>query len=112
MTVALQVHLHVDFLQHPRCHNLVVRCGTGRITWDGADDIVHWYDAASQQHEALPPPPGNDRNTMFLDEARHFLDCVDGRTEPLTSLADGRRSLAVLMAIRQATAEHREVAVS
>jgi predicted dehydrogenase len=35
---------------------------------------------------------------MFIDELKHFLDCVNGEALPLVDLRDGVRSLALSLA--------------
>ncbi|MNG34025.1 hypothetical protein D3C84_1204190 [compost metagenome] len=49
---------------------------------------------------------------MFLAQARHFLDCVGGGTQPVVSLYDGLQSLRLALAARRSLAEGREVALS
>jgi len=41
-----------------------------------------------------------DRNTMYLDELRHFLDCARARRQPEITGEDGLRVLEVLAAAR------------
>jgi hypothetical protein len=42
-------------------------------------------------------PAGFERNTMFLDEMRHFLDCVASRRSPAIPLHDGIEVLKIAL---------------
>jgi len=42
-------------------------------------------------------PAGFERNTMFLEEMRHFLAVVRGEEEPLCPLADGVAALRIAL---------------
>jgi len=45
-----------------------------------------------------------DRNQVFLDELRHFLDCVETRRKPVVDLRDGIWSLRMALAARASIA--------
>jgi predicted dehydrogenase len=49
------------------------------------------------------PPSEFERNTMFLDEMKHFLDCIHGLTEPVVSLEDGIAALRIALGARQSS---------
>jgi predicted dehydrogenase len=52
---------------------------------------------------------GFDRNQLFLDELRHFLECVKTRQKPLVDLNDGIWSLRMALAARESMASGRVV---
>ena len=43
---------------------------------------------------------GFQRNQLFIDEMKHFLDCVAGRAAPKVTLRDGVNVLNVVLAAR------------
>ena len=45
-----------------------------------------------------------ERNQLFLDELRHFLDCVESRRKPVADLEDGVWSLKMALAARESIA--------
>ncbi|MNH37658.1 hypothetical protein D3C79_985840 [compost metagenome] len=55
--------------------------------------------------------PDFTRNDMFLAQARHFLDCLDGSAKPVVSLHDGLQSLRLALAALRSMKEGREVAL-
>jgi predicted dehydrogenase len=50
-----------------------------------------------------------DRNNLFLDQARHFLHCVQAREKPIVDLTDGLQSLRMALAIKQSIASHQPI---
>jgi len=83
--------LHLDYLQQPPLHRLEITGTAGSLRWDNADGILHCFTADKNAWSAYPPPDGFERNTLFLDELRHFMDVASGRAEPVCGLQDGIR---------------------
>ncbi len=92
------VSVSLDYTQRPRDHRLELVGTRGRIVWSDADGAAHLLPQDSAQVKTFRPPPEFSRNTMFMDEMRHFLDCVAGRARPICPLADGVAALEVVVA--------------
>jgi predicted dehydrogenase len=52
-----------------------------------------------------------DRNQLFLDETRHFLQCVEKRTRPIVDLHAGMESLRIALAAKESIATSKVVAL-
>jgi predicted dehydrogenase len=91
--------LHLDYNQQPPTHTLEITGTQGTIRWDNADGTAQLYRASSQAWEICPAPQGFERNTLFLDELRHFREVVTGTAQPLCSLEDGEKALALALAV-------------
>ena len=46
---------------------------------------------------------------MFLEEMRHFLDCIQSQREPLVNLDDGIAALRIALAAEQSSRERKEI---
>lgn len=103
--------VHVDYVQRPPSHWLRLTGDLGSILWDNADGAVRVWHVETRQWETIAPPAGFERNTMFLAEMRHFLDCVEGMVEPHVTLTDGVRALQIAIAAKRAAAEGRTIEV-
>lgn len=103
--------VHLDYVQRPPAHWLQITGQKGLIRWDNADGAVHCYRSETETWESFTPPPGFERNTMFLEEMRHFLDCIQGKSEPLVSLDDGIAALRIALAAKQSSRERKEVSI-
>ena len=98
----LPIHVHQDYLQAPGFRQCEVVGERGRavldfrassltvLTRDGTPMINSFRDF--------------DRNLMFIDEVRHFLDCVATRTQPIVDLREGTQSLRIAMAVKRSIA--------
>jgi len=97
--LSIPVHLHQDFLRRvPRrsCH---VIGDAGEVTVDlaGQTLCVVNADGAVERDDRFA---GFQRNQLFIDEMKHFLDCVAGRAAPKVTLRDGVNVLNVVLAAR------------
>ncbi len=90
--------LHLDFCQRPPSHYLEAIGTQGTIRWDNSDGAVHLYRAGPDQWMNFPAPEGFERNSMFLDQMRHFLAVVRGEAEPSCTLHDGLQALRLVLA--------------
>jgi predicted dehydrogenase len=104
--------VHLDYVQQPTCHRLRVIGRSGTILWDNETGCVRWFRSDRAEWQKIPVPLGFERNALFMAEARHFLDCVAGRSEPLVSLDDGVRTLEVTLAAKCSAAEARRVEIA
>ncbi len=105
--------VHLDYIQRPPRHTLEIIGRNGTITWDNASGIARLYQASTVDKDPVwqefTPPHGFERNTMFLDEVRHFLQVASGAAEPLCDLQDGKRTLQIVQACYQSAQQNRRV---
>ncbi len=80
--------VHVNYFQRPPAHRLEIVGTEGTIRWDYYTGQAVRFPVRGEPQVAHLPP-GWERNHMFLEEMRHFLDVVAGRAEPLCSLEEG-----------------------
>jgi predicted dehydrogenase len=99
----LPVHLQQDYLQRPPSRSCEVIGDCGKAIMDLASLSVARYDQDGKLAEA-GQWKGFDRNQLFLDELRHFLECVETRRKPVVDLNDGICSLRMALAARDSMA--------
>jgi predicted dehydrogenase len=94
--------VHLDYNQRPPAHWLEIIGTQGTIHWDNSSGVVSVTgveesgELVDGQEFALPE--GFERNTMFLEELRHFKEVVGGNVEPICSLTDGITALRLALA--------------
>jgi predicted dehydrogenase len=97
-------HVHLDFVQRPAEHRVVIIGTEGSATWNHADHAARRYSHISREWETVTVSEGFERNQMFLGEMRHFLACLRGEEQPLCTLRDGKTALEVALTAKRAIA--------
>lgn len=91
--------VHLDYVQKPAVHRLVVWGDEGRAVWDYHAGTLRWqFPNGSEQTERVPD--GFERNHMFVDELRHFADCVAAGRDSDIPLHDGIAVLDIALRAR------------
>jgi predicted dehydrogenase len=81
-------HVHVDYLQRPAIHDLTVCGSQGRAVCDfQAGSLTYTAVDGTTEHHRVPD--NFERNSMFVDCMRHFLQCTMERLPTLVPLQDG-----------------------
>ncbi len=114
--------VHVNYVQRPPVHRMEIVGTDGTLRWDNADGILHVYRlpaayGTSSDHPPAPveeqftPPEGFERNTMFLDQMRHFIAVARGEAEPACTLEDGVRALQMALAAKQSEEQGKTISL-
>lgn len=98
-------NIHLDYLQQPGQHDLLITGSAGSIQWSNADGCAKRYDPANDVWEEVHPPEGFERNTLFIDEMAHFLRVVEKQEAPLCTLEDGIAALRLTEAVHRSARE-------
>lgn len=101
--------VHLDMIQRAATRYCRIIGTEGTITWDGGSHQVRLFSSLTKAWVDLHPAQSVDRNDMYLQELRHFLDCVKGVSEPVISGEEGRRVLQIALAARQSSIEQQVV---
>lgn len=94
----LPMHLHQDYIQRPAIRACQIIGERGKVLWDYHSGTLQQFDAEGQLQAALDFSD-LPRNQLFLDEMRHFLECLEGKQQPIVSLREAARSLIIARAI-------------
>ena len=65
-------------------------------------DLLDLYDVNKEEWQTVSPPEGFERNHLFLDEMRHFLNVVRREEEPRCTLEDGLAAVQITQVVHQA----------
>lgn len=89
--------VHLDYLQRPPAHRLEIVCTEGTLRWNQDDGVAEVYSTRTESWRREAPPGGFERNDLFLDEMRHFVDVIRGEAAPRCTLEDGLGALKVAL---------------
>lgn len=93
-------HLHLDYFQKPRVHDMLILAEKKRLYWNCYEHILCIEDRNGKK-QVIKTPEGFQRNTMFMDELSHFLNCVKKRRETLIPLKEGIDVLRIALKAKE-----------
>ena len=96
----IPVHLHQDFIQSPPNRKLKIVGDCGTIQVDLRALSVMLYERGKSEPEVFTFPHF-ERNQMFLDELRHFFECIKSGAQPIVSVRDGAQSLRIAIGAQE-----------
>jgi predicted dehydrogenase len=92
--------VHLDYIQRTYSRTCQIIGEEGTIHWDYMAGQLHWYSAHTRNWQSFNNPPGWEANEMYLDEARHYLNCLARQAEPEQDLFEAARVLSVALAAK------------
>jgi predicted dehydrogenase len=102
--------VYLDYVARPPIHGLRIIGRYGSITWRAEDGIARLYRRGVLRGQ-VKSSLHFERNTLFMNEARHFLECLRGQEAPACSLQDGTRALDIVLAAKQSARERRDIGI-
>jgi predicted dehydrogenase len=96
----IPISLHQDYIQNPASRSCEVIGDAGKILVDIRALTVDVFDGRGNHVEASSYE-GFQRNQLFLDELKYFLDGMQGKRTPLVNLYDGAQSLRMALAAKE-----------
>lgn len=91
--------LHLDYNQQPPEHEFRIIGVNGTIKWNLSDGAARIYRTEKKDWDVYPLPAGWERNVMFQEQTKHFVDVVKGKAEPSCALGDGIRVQKIISAV-------------
>jgi predicted dehydrogenase len=104
--------VHLNYVQRPPVHRLEIVGTRGTLRWDNADGFLHFHkmqtpfgsysdNPPAPLIESFSPPEGFDRNQLFVEQTRHFIEIVRREAEPVCTLEDGIQALRLALAAKE-----------
>jgi len=107
--------VHLDFNQQPPEHHFTIVGTKGTLKWNLVDGGVTIYrlpersSGTDGEWQSYPIPESWERNTMFMDQMKHFVDVVRGNVDPTCTLKDGIRNMKIIQAVHKSNSDGRIV---
>jgi len=93
--------VHVDYNQQPTSHRWEIVGTNGTMRWDNSTGMLEVFSTGKNTWETQQPPPGFERNDLFIEEMKHFISVVQKKELPICNLQDGKRALEMALAAHQ-----------
>ena len=94
--------IHIDYIQRAYSRSCKVIGEEGTIIWDITTPTqVRWFSAETKQWGDIEPPENYSINDMYLEELRHYLNCVELAKRTALDVEEAARVTRVALAIKQ-----------
>ena len=100
-------NVHLDFINHKYTRNCELIGEKGTIKWDYASGIIEVFLEANKQSKVKTIV--SDPNETYLEEIKHFIDCIKEDKMPLVNLEEGKKSLIVALAAKKSAEEKKTI---
>jgi predicted dehydrogenase len=101
--------VHLDYVQRAYSRTCQLIGEEGTIHWDYAAGEVRWYSAHTKQWQVFSDPPHWNSNQMYVDEMKHFLNCLAGTERPMVDVFGAARVLQIALAAKASAQQLRWV---
>jgi predicted dehydrogenase len=93
--VVAQVHL--DYLQRTYRRSYEFIGEKGIIVWDYRKQTVELFTKEANRKVVYEENINTDREKMFVDEIRHFVNCINGKEKSINGLDSAREILKIAL---------------
>ena len=93
--------LHLDYNQQPPEHEFRIIGTIWAIKGNLADGAARIYRTEKKDWDVYPLPAGWERNVLFQQQTRHFVDVVKGKAQSSCTLEDGVQVQRVISAVHE-----------
>lgn len=99
--------LHADFIQQPYQNRCEIIGEEGTIIWGYPEEKIRLFSAALNQWQEIE----TETIDMYLEEMKHFIQCIRGEETPLVDGVTGRRVLEIALAAKESAATGKVIKV-
>jgi len=96
-------HMHLDWFQRPSFRSCKIKGTNGVIFWDSDSNKVKLYNTKKNRWNLVLNAKNYQKNSMYVDEIKHFLKCVQKRENTINGIEEGIRTLQISLAIKKAS---------
>jgi predicted dehydrogenase len=93
--------VHLDYIQRSYARSCQIIGEEGTILWDFNEGQIKLYTSATQNWQIFLQPADYDINRMYLDEMKHFLDCIEGKAQPMQDIRSAKKTLQIAFGARE-----------
>lgn len=95
------VDMHLDNTQRAYQRNFEFFGEAGTLIWSMQAKAVSLYIAEKKEWTEWKEPADYDLNLMYVEEMRHFLECIVSNGRPISGLRHGARVVRTILAAKE-----------
>lgn len=103
--------IHLDYVQRTYERGCQIVGELGSIFWDFNAKSVRWYSAPEKKWTTYPQAEAWEMNQMYMDEMKHFLDCLAERHPTTLPIPEAAELMGVVFAAKESASQGRMIAV-
>lgn len=95
--------IHLDYVQRTYSRTCRIIGDRGTICWDYKTGELSWFNIGSNNRQFYHNPPEWEANSMYLDELRHFLRCLNHLEKPCLDVFEAARVQHLALAAKESS---------
>jgi predicted dehydrogenase len=103
--------IHLDYVQRTYERGCQIVGELGSAFWDFNGKAVRWYNADTKVWTAYPQPETWELNQMYVDEMKHFVDCLKQKRRTVLPIPEAAALMQVVFAAKASSAQGKMVSV-
>ena len=104
-------NLHLDYIQRTYRRSCELIGEEGVIVWDYIAQTIHLYGKEDRQLQVFPRNINSDLNQMFVDEMKHFANCIQGREQPALDVNGARIVMDIALAAKKSSEQKKVISL-
>ncbi len=104
-------NLHLDYIQRTYRRSCELIGEEGVIVWDYIAQTIHLYGKEDRQLQVFPRNINSDLNQMFVDEMKHFVNCIQGREQPALDVHGARIVMDIALAAKKSSEQKKVISL-
>lgn len=97
--------IHLDYLQRTYRRHYEFIGEKGMVIWDYIKQTVEWYTEKANQLKVFHESINTNREIMFIDEIKHFVNCIRGREKSVNDLSFAKKTMEAALACHRSAKE-------
>lgn len=97
------VEVHLDYFQKPSHRTCKIIGTKGQIKWEWEKDHVKIFNYKTKKWTTKNLDNKFDRNQMYVDEMKYFLNCIKTKKNPMNSINDALKIQEIALAIKKSS---------
>lgn len=95
--------VHLDYFQQPESRNCKIIGTKGIICWDSDTNEVYQYSNLKKKWNTKFRYKNYQRNEMYVDELKHFINCVKNKKPTINPVGEGLKILEIGLAVKKSS---------
>lgn len=95
--------IHLDYLQTNYRRNCEIVGDKGMLLWNVNERVLNVYSTRDKEYHVHFEGLNANVNDMYVEEIKHFFNCIRGDENPLVDAAEGKRLMEIIMKVKESS---------